>query len=273
MAKKKPQKNNPSILLIDGDVLLYRFGHRGQESADWDGDGEKHTWTINEDMTIHEMHDFIKWLKEKTGCTKVWICLSGSSSDIFRYKILSTYKHNRKDKEKPELFKVLREELIEQYTIAQKPNLEADDGLGIISTSMPGKCIVCTIDKDLQQIPGMFFNFDKDEEPREISKEDADLFFYKQILTGDPTDGFSGAPGIGTKTADKIINGVYGELAHPSEADIWKAIVETYERKGQTEEYALTMARMARILRVEDWDIERQEPIYWEPEGGLIRDS
>jgi len=248
-------------LLVDGDVLLYRFGWRGQEDFDWDGDGDLTNFIPDADETIEELHEFLERLKFDCSCSSVRICLSGPSKSIFRYEILPTYKHNRKDKVKPLLMERLREELVNNYMIFQKDVLEADDCLGIMSTKRPNKYVIASIDKDLIQIPGWYFNWDKMDEPEFVDLESANFFFWKQVLMGDPVDGFSGCPGIGEKRATKLIHQVWDE----PEEDIWATIVDAYAKKGLEESYVLTQARVARILRVEDWDEKNQKPILWTP--------
>src|SRR5690606_15306825 len=92
----------------------------------------------------------------------------------------------------------------------------------------------------------------------EVSEEEADRYFYMQVLTGDPTDGYSGCPGIGPKRAERLLDGVGLE-------DMWSVIVETYEAKGLTEEDALQQARVARILRKNDYDFKNKSPMLWAP--------
>ena len=46
---------------------------------------------------------------------------------------------------------------------------------------------------------------------------------------------------------------------------LWKGVVETYFTKGLTEGDALIQARLARILRHEDYDYKKKEPILWTP--------
>ena len=62
------------------------------------------------------------------------------------------------------------------------------------------------------------------------------------------------------KTARKILGGV-GE--HSLE-EMWQKVVNTYKSKGFTEEEALLNARMARILRVEDYDFKNKEIKLWQ---------
>jgi DNA polymerase-1 len=45
----------------------------------------------------------------------------------------------------------------------------------------------------------------------------------------------------------------------------WEAIVEAYESKGFTEEDALVQARVARILRKDDWDFDNNCHKLWTP--------
>jgi hypothetical protein len=46
---------------------------------------------------------------------------------------------------------------------------------------------------------------------------------------------------------------------------MWKDVVKAYEDKGFTKKDALTQSRLARILRIEDWNAEKKEPILWKP--------
>lgn len=94
-----------------------------------------------------------------------------------------------------------------------------------------------------------------------FSLEEANRYFFMQVLTGDPTDGYKGCPGIGPKRAEKILEGV--NVLDEKEA--WRAVVGAYASKGLTEEEALQQARVARILRHTDYDLEKEEVILWEP--------
>ena len=109
-------------------------------------------------------------------------------------------------------------------------------------------------DKDMLGRPGQLFRPSTDE-LHEISVEDADRFFLTQVLTGDPTDGYKGLPGVGPKKAEAIL----GPRPH------WGAVEQAYIKAGHTKEDALVQARLARILRWSDWDAEKGVPILWEP--------
>ena len=70
-----------------------------------------------------------------------------------------------------------------------------------------------------------------------------------QTLVGDLTDGFGGCPTIGGVKASRVLAVCPKDLP-----EMWDAVVAEYKRQKLDEEYALTQARLARILRASDWD-------------------
>jgi len=240
-------------LLVDADIVTYQFAVVNENEIQWDEDTTSKT--VNLDRALFQIDNFMKNIKKKTKASKALMCFS-SIEPNFRYSVLSTYKHNR-IKEKPELFMEVRKYIEENYYYRMMPKLEADDVMGILSTLNPEQMVIATIDKDLLQIQGHHYNWRKDEYVY-ITQEQADKFFFKQILKGDPTDGYSGVPYIGEKRAEDILI-----KALADEEDIWEAILEAYEAKNLTEEDALQQARVAKILRAEDYDFEKEEVILW----------
>jgi DNA polymerase-1 len=140
-----------------------------------------------------------------------------------------------------------------------KPNLEADDCIGILATNGNiASPVVWSEDKDLQQIPGLRWT---PSGVVEVSEHDADLFFYTQVLTGDTADGYPGCTGIGPVKADALLSGV--DITDVE--SVWSIIKGTYAKANIPEDFALTQAQLARILRSSDWDKTKQEPILWTP--------
>jgi DNA polymerase-1 len=140
--------------------------------------------------------------------------------------------------------------------------LEADDVLGLLSTSktLTGKRTIVTIDKDLLTVPGLLWNPDKpDDGVVSTSEEEADYRHLLQTLTGDATDGYSGCPGVGPKTAEKMLADVEPELR-------WLRIVEAYEKAGFGAEEALRQARVARVLRRGEYDTKAKKVHLWTPD-------
>lgn len=263
-------------LLIDADLIVYRIASVNEKHFDFGG---QDAISYDEDGAINDIEDFVTKLGEKFNPEKVIMCFT--SSDNFRYDVLPTYKSNRKDKEKPKLFGVLKDYLESEYPCWQFPKLEADDIMGIYSSSDPGKYIVCSGDKDMKTIPCKFYNFLNDT-VEEIDLDEANYWFFYQTLIGDTTDGYKGCPLIGPKKAETFLNNLYADVKHTSpgfdsESYIWQSIVELYEKTSEkqamkaygvyplTEEIALQQARVARILRYGEYDFETKEVKLWTP--------
>ena len=240
-------------LLIDGDILLYAEAAAVEEVYDWGDD----IWTLHGDAKVakERVDTWLKDIQEKLEATHLVITLTDHIN--WRKEVLPTYKHNRKSKRKPVVFPVLRDYVSETYKTMLWETLEADDVMGILATDPKDKTdkIIVSGDKDLKTIPGKLYNPDHPEDGiMEISLEQANYTHLTQALTGDATDGYSGCPGVGPKTAPKIL--IEG---------VWSEVVGAYEKVGLTEEDALIQARVSRILRHEEFNRKTTEVKLWTP--------
>ena len=241
-------------LLIDADVVAYIASLKP---------------TAEE--VIENIERAVQFYRDRCDSSDILMCLSDAEN--FRKILVSdTYKANRGPK--PENYGVAMAHIEANYRIARFPMLEADDVMGVLATSAPGDCIIVSIDKDMKQIPGRLFNPNKWQDGIvEISQHDADLFFHTQVITGDSTDGYPGIPGAGPKKAEKLL-GLSGEHAP---VELWRlvetAFIEYFAPKHIPPEnacefakaFALTQARLARILRAEDYDWVTEELKLWTP--------
>ena len=182
-----------------------------------------------------------------------------SDSKNFRKKISPDYKGHR-NRKKPCGYKRVIRDLRINYEVIVMKTLEADDAMGIYATAHPGNMIVSP-DKDMRQIPGKLYNL---TDTTTITAEEGAKWHMIQTLAGDQTDGYSGVPGIGVKRAETLFN---------KEGYSWSTIVKAFEDKGLTENDALLNARLARILTLDDYDTERQEPILWTPKAAVATDD
>ena len=248
---------NRVTLLIDGDVVVYQATSATEQEIDWGDD----LWTLHSNVDeakriVEEQVD--SWVK-RLGATDVVIAYSDSLN--FRKDVYPLYKSHRQSKRKPLAYKEVKTWTTGVWETYQRPGLEGDDVLGILSThpkAIPGQKIIVSIDKDMKTIPGYYWNPDKDEQPTFVSTEDADWYHLYQTLIGDKTDGYPGCPGIGPVKAEKLLDSV-------PVVDRWAAVVAAYEKAGLTEEDALAQARCARILRYTDYDFKRKEVKLWSP--------
>jgi DNA polymerase-1 len=241
-------------IIVDGDIVAYKSAIQSEVDTHW-GNG---FWTLHAEETqgkylvVSEIED----LKEKLGADKVIVALTDKNN--FRKDVLPTYKDNRKQKRKPILLSPLRKFLIDEYQAVIYPNLEADDVMGILATkpSKGERKIICSIDKDLRQIPGHLYD---GESLTKHTKKHCDWWHMVQTVTGDAVDGFSGCPSVGKVTAQKILSDKNMPLKK-----MWELVVKTYEKHGLFEHDAFQQARVAKILRHGDYNLKTGEVTPWQ---------
>lgn len=241
-------------LLIDGDLFLYKATSAAEFECNVEGD----LWYLstNLDKARDMWESQMKAILELLSASEEQIVVVLSGPKDFRRELDTSYKGNRKGKRKPLGYIEMKRWLYERYPdrVVAQECLEADDYMGILATS-PGsvKRIIVSDDKDMLTIPGTLLRMGT---LHESSLEDADARWFTQTLTGDPADGYKGCPGIGEVKAATI-------LSKPGCR--WENVRQAYLKAGLTGDDALLQARLARILRYEDWDSDAKRPILWEP--------
>lgn len=172
--------------LVDGDICVYRVGFT----------------TIDDPVgiAVARMDTLIDRILVGCGAEESTIYLTSTDHSNYRYEVYPEYKANRKAP-KPTWYEELRAHLIQEWNAEVVFGQEADDALGIAQTD---DTVICSIDKDLDQIPGKHYDFVKDVQ-YEVSEETANRFFYYQLLVGDSTDNIPGCKGIGPKKADTAL--------------------------------------------------------------------
>lgn len=251
-------------LLIDSDILAYRESAAGEVRVDWDGDGNIDQTPENfesvKERVDRKIADLVRTLK----AGRAIVCLSCERVDNWRKDYYPAYKENRAGAVKPLHLMAAKEYMAREYETYQRPRLEADDVMGILSTHpklVKGERIIVSEDKDMRTIPGWLFNPDKDRKPVLIGEEAAAHWHMTQALTGDKTDGYPGCPGIGPTKADRILSDA---VLHVYE-QLWPLVVRTYVIRGRTEEDALVQARISRICQHTDYDYKTKTVIPWTP--------
>ena len=246
--------NSNRIALIDADVLVYKIGSKLEQPIDWGND----FWTLHCDF--NEVKSNFKLeidkIKQELDLKDCWLYLSCPTEEGFRRALNSTYKANRKGNRKPVCYSRIREWLSKDAWIF--PKLEADDAIGIAATEHKNTIIV-SIDKDFRTIPNVPIYNPDTKETNTYTPKESFMFFMCQVLAGDAVDGYSGCPGIGMKTAEKILKGC------KTQKEMWKTVVETYIKKGLSEDDALLNARMAFILRKGYYNTNTGDIKLWMP--------
>lgn len=247
------------VALLDGDIIAHRAAAALQQAIDWDGDGEVHHVTNAEEAAKAAQATADAWAA-LAGCKEAIVAFTGGNN--FRKVVMPSYKSNRKGVAKPLAFAYAVRSVRDRFPHHVIDGLEADDVMGILATTLPkyAGAVMVTTDKDLRTVPGLHLNPMKDKKPVLVTPEEADYLWMMQTLTGDSTDGYSGIPKVGPKRAEAILGGPGRSL----EA-LWDRVVHAYRKAGLTDQDALTTARVARILRREDYDKKTKEIRLWHP--------
>lgn len=216
------------LALIDADLLVFRVGFTTQD--------------LVEGIALARLDVSIDTIKETLDTDQYQCILSPTDKSNFRYAILPTYKANRKTP-RPVHYEALRQHLLEAHNATVAVAEEADDLLGILQTrynteGLECKSIICSIDKDLNQIAGNHFNFVTGEQYY-VSPQEGLKWFYKQLLIGDVADNLQGIKGLGPVKAGKFLDDVtnepemYNIVSELYISEFGKAAKTTLLRNGQ----------------------------------------
>ena len=197
-------------------------------------------------------------LVRDTGGGVAVLCFSCRRADCFRRQLFPAYKSSRNG-DPPPFMEYARNALRESFKCRERPGLEADDVIGILATHGVGAAerIIIADDKDMMTVPGRHYR-PRDRKWLTVSRDAADRQHLIQTLTGDAGDGYPGCPGIGPAKASALLAGTPPHAA-------WPVVVKAFVRAGQTADDALTMARVARILRADEYDLQGATVRPWSP--------
>jgi hypothetical protein len=205
--------------------------------------------------------------EERYGEMDVEMYLTGKVN--YRHLLDHTYKGNRDSVQKPHWLGKLREHAQTAYGAKVTATWEADDEVGIRATELGARAVICSVDKDLRQIPGNHIVLGKGH--LHMTVEGALLRLYTQILAGDSTDNIRGCWQVGPEGAWSYL----AEFIDAGPAALWTAVVAKYQesldkygsekcRYFDARGAALHTAQMVYLLRDRP---EGQIPPRWLPPG------
>lgn len=236
-------------LLIDADYIVYKSCAGAEYDLDWGDDVIVVASRFSE--ALNNVERDLKFLEQNFLWDTPETILFFSDSKNFRKLVDPDYKGHR-NRKKPCGYRRVINELSNRYEVIRMETLEADDALGIYATAHPGNILVSP-DKDLRQIPGRLYNM---TETVVVEEEEGRRWHLIQTLAGDQTDGYSGAPGFGVKTAAKWFD---------EHGYTWGSVLKAFASKDLDEEIALRNARLAKILDCNHYDFEQRQPILFSP--------
>lgn len=263
------------VILLDSDMIAYRFAFANEVSIPWDED----TWTYtgHMDRARAGIEAFFDDIKEAVNADHIFNYLSDTKAN-WRRDVMPQYKGERAGwkldipgilppkpgPRRPMLWKPIRDWLMDEWEAQWLPALEGDDMIGLAATGGvrdDWELVIVSEDKDLSTVPGLHCSpRNLHEGIYEVTRPEAARFHLYQTLAGDQVDGYKGIPGVGPKRANAILGDI-----DPLSPDAWLAVVAAYKEKGLSEEVALMNARVARVLQHGDYNTETEEITLWEP--------
>ena len=173
--------------LIDGDIVVYRGAMSAEKEEQW--------------VALARADQMIQDILADTGATSYNVYLTGSGN--FRRELAPSYKANRPDS-RPTHWQAVREFLVTQHKAQICDGFEADDEMGVQQDKETMSTVICSIDKDLLQIPGRHYNFVR-KEHKVVDRDQGLKHLYLQSLIGDRSDNIIGVAGIGPVKAEQAL--------------------------------------------------------------------
>lgn len=231
-----------TIYLIDASIYIFRSWFSLPD-----------TLTASDGAPVNAVYGFLRFLTEFFESARplnIMVAFDQSLTTSFRSEIYPEYKANR-DPAPPELKRQLEacERLVESLGIScmKHPRFEADDliaSVAVLARDSGYKVVVVSGDKDLSQVVhegDLWWDYARH---RKLDMKGVyDLFgvWPSQImdflaLVGDTVDNIPGVPGIGPKTASRLLR-------------VFKDVEQLYERLEEVPRLGLRGApRLAREL-------------------------
>lgn len=186
---------------IDGDVLVYNCGFasdsvakKARKEAGLPLMGDEHEPI---EFQMHGVAEKIRSLVAKAEADTYTIWMSHPVN--YREQIYPEYKANRNDAHKPFWYDDIQQYLFDhkgaQYSAKGD---EADDAMAIAQMQAIAEdkdSIIVTIDKDLDMIPGLHYNFSptrKDDGIYDMEDPEGLRVFYRSMIKGDTSDNIPG---------------------------------------------------------------------------------
>ena len=263
--KDETVPNKDTMLVIDGDLILYQKGFKHENTEEW--------WIIEADID--------RWIAEffkKFGTYNYIVYLTGKGNFREESAVTHKYKGNRV-KAKPRWYEDIKQYLIHMHRTKLIEGMEADDAIAMHLTRNPNT-IHCGIDKDLLQVEGWHYRYATHNSPevplRRISNEGflelqqgkskkklvggGYKWFYAQMLLGDKTDFIFGPKGYGDVKVYNTLEGASTEL------ECYEIVKQCYEEAF--EEPELRLQENAYLLHMCRGYDDKGELIMWEKPHG-----
>ena len=224
------------IPLIDGDLIAYRSAASCEKQG-----------VVVDDLWVAQARarDLIYRICQTVSSVEIDPFIALSGTDNFRKQLNPNYKANREGVPRPQWLEPLREWLLTEYNAVMSINCEADDLLAIEQTKDPETRVICSLDKDLRQVPGNHYSWEirgtvngkewiRPEERLIISPREGMFNFYWQMIMGDASDNIFGFDGKARQKVPKFLESMYNEMYEmETEEELFNFVRERYNEDAR----------------------------------------
>ena len=195
---------NKKTLLIDADTIMFLVGWGVKNLSLEDPDSYG--------IVVKETDAFIHKMMQATSVTD-YLGFLGDNQPTFRNALYPEYKDKR-GTVMPEWFvwrDVIKQRLITYWKFEVLHGIEAEDAVSMLVweyRSLSQDYTIAHVDKDLGQLAGEHYNYQKDVLST-ITVNTAYDNLFRQVLTGDTTDNIKGLPKVGKVGATKLFRSNY----------------------------------------------------------------
>lgn len=236
------------VVLIDADSLMYFSSYGSEEDQ-----------ILSETKLSEKIYDILNIVGNSYNVEKYYVFVKGSNN--FRYKIFPQYKKNRP--EKHPIIDVLNKYLVDNFGAIEAHNAESDDYVFSYSQlpEYKDRTIICSVDKDMLQIPGIHYDYQKNKF-HVITEEEARYNLAIQMIMGDAADGIPCLKGYGPKKAQALIQ------RGMTETQMKKVILKEYQKNCLSPEEAKAQIRLNyKLLKLHKVAVESETKC--EPAGAF----
>ena len=248
-------KSSPQLYLLDGSSYIYRAYYGVRELATSDG------------LPTNAIHGFTRMLLaliQEHRPDYLAVVLDPPRETTFRRELYPQYKANRDATPTdlpPQILQIRRVLKALNIPVLEAPTFEADDVIATLARRFAAEgaeVTVVTGDKDLMQIVGDGIGLlDTVKEQRAGLREVLERFGVGPELVadvlglaGDTADNIPGVPGIGEKTASRLVQR-FGSLEQVLQ---WRSLVSGKSRRDSLRCHA-DQARLSKILATVRYDV------------------
>lgn len=194
--------NQDNIAIIDADSIVWITAYNNRDNE-----------LFAESLVKNSFDNLFKAILLYSKATHYAAAFSDSTENNVRTPIYKYAEYKGKRPPTPEFMVkwggIIKEHAYNTWGVLFVPGYEADDIVSTLQTRYNKAGLfntVCSIDKDLRQQQGYYYDYKKLENEIVYVPESKALFnFYNQMLMGDTTDNIAGIPKIGEKKAKEIL--------------------------------------------------------------------